>query len=96
MEHERLIAHNCSGYTEDNTLIKLPCKIGDIIYFLNWYKKPVRIEEFKVDHFTVCSDGINAECYDAKDMNDYTLYTVKEEDIILTKVEAEKKLEEQK
>ena len=38
---------------ENGELVELPCKEGDIVYFVNWRRQPPRIEAFKVDHLEV-------------------------------------------
>ncbi len=38
---------------ENGTLIELPCKIGDTVYFVNKYRPMPRIEKFSVSYFEV-------------------------------------------
>lgn len=71
---------------ENGTLIELPCKVGDTIYFANHYRPIPRIEEHKVYSFSFGKDGLFL--YIGFD----TVISVN--DICLTKAEAEKKLEE--
>lgn len=72
---------------ESGKMIRLPCKVGDIVYYVNKYKKT--IEECEVLGFTLTSNytvlvriGIQVFLY--------------ENEIILTKAEAEAKLKELK
>lgn len=43
---------------ENGTLIELPCKVGDTIYFANHYRPTPRIEEYKVYSFSFGKEGL--------------------------------------
>ena len=74
---------------ENGTLIELPCKVGDKVYYVNEYRPTPRIEEYKVYTFT----------FDFKHEivlmveNGYGFY---KNQIFLTRAEAEKKLKDLK
>ena len=72
---------------ENGTLIELPCKVGDIVYYVNKYKKT--IEEYEVLGFTLTRN------YTVLVEIGIEMFLYKNE-IILTKAEAEKKLAELK
>lgn len=79
---------------EAGTLIELPCKEGDIVYFVNWYRPTPRIEAFKVDHLEVNKNYIYVACYDFENEYNYSMYRMNSKDISFTKAEAEKRVEE--
>ncbi len=81
---------------ENGTLVELPCKEGDIVYFVNWHRYPPRIEAFKVDHLEVNKNYIRVACYDFENEYDYSMYRFDSKDISFTKDEALKKLKELK
>lgn len=81
---------------ENGTLVELPCKEGDIVYFVNWYRPTPRIEAFKVDHLEVNKNYIRVACYDFENEDNYSMYRIDSKDISLTKDEALKKLKELK
>lgn len=81
---------------ENGTLVELPCKEGDIVYFVNWYRHPPRIEAFKVDHLEVNKNYIRVACYDFENEYDYSMYRFDGKDISVSKEEALKKLKELK
>mgnify|MGYP004687478229 FL=1 len=81
---------------ENGTLVELPCKEGDIVYFVNWHRHPPRIEAFKVDHLEVNKNYIRVACYDFENEYDYSMYRIDSKDISFTKDEALKKLKELK
>lgn len=76
---------------ENGTLVELPCKEGDIVYFVNWYRHPPRIEAFKVDHLEVNKNYIRVACYDFENEYDYSMYRFDSKDISFSKEEALKK-----
>lgn len=73
---------------EDGTLVELPCKEGDIVYFVNWYRPTPKIEAFKVDHLEVEKNHIRVACYDFENEDNYSMYRIDSKDISLTKEEA--------
>lgn len=77
---------------ENGTLVELPCKEGDIVYFVNWRRHPPRIEAFKVDHLEVNKNYIRVACYDFENEYDYSMYRFDGKDISFSKEEALKKL----
>ena len=79
---------------EAGTLVELPCKEGDIVYFVNWYRPIPRIEAFKVDHLEVNKNYIYVACYDFENEYNYSMYRMNSKDISFTKAEAEKRVEE--
>lgn len=81
---------------ENGTLVELPCKEGDIVYFVNWHRQPPRIEAFKVDHLEVNKNYIHVACYDFENEYDYSMYRIDSKDISFSKEEALKKLKELK
>lgn len=81
---------------EDGTLVELPCKEGDIVYFVNWYRHPPRIEAFKVDHLEVNKNYIRVACYDFENEYDYSMYRIDSKDISFSKEEAEEALKNKK
>lgn len=81
---------------ENGTLVELPCKEGDIVYFVNWLRPTPRIEAFKVDHLEVNKNYIRVACYDFENEDNYSMYRIDSKDISFTKDEALKKLKELK
>lgn len=81
---------------ENGTLVELPCKAGDIVYFASWYRPIPRIEAFKVDHLELHKNYICVACYDFENEDDYSLYRIDSKDISFSKEEALKKLKELK
>lgn len=81
---------------ENGTLVELPCKEGDIVYFVNWYRHPPRIEAFKVDHLEVNKNYIRVACYDFENEYDYSMYRIDSKDISFSKEEAEEALKNKK
>lgn len=81
---------------ENGTLVELPCKAGDIVYFASWYRPTPRIDAFKVDHLELHKNYICVACYDFENEDDYSLYRIDSKDISFTKDEALKKLKELK
>lgn len=81
---------------ENGTLVELPCKEGDIVYFVNWHRHPPRIEAFKVDHLEVNKNYIRVACYDFENEYDYSMYRFDGKDISFSKEEAEEALKKYK
>ena len=81
---------------EDETLVELPCKEGDIVYFVNRYRPTLRIETFKVDHLEVKKNYIRAACYDFENEDDCSMYRIDSKDISFSKEEAEEALKKYK
>ena len=81
---------------ENGTLVELPCKEGDIVYFVNWHRHPPRIEAFKVNHLEVNKNYIYVACYDFENEYDYSMYRFDSKDISFSKDEALKKHKELK
>ena len=81
---------------EKGLLIELPCKEGDIVYFVNWYRPTPRIEAFKVNHLEVNKNYIYVACYDFENEDNYSMYRMDSKDISFSKEEALKKLKELK
>lgn len=75
---------------EQGTLIELPCKVGDTVYFIVQYIKPF-IEEYVVDGIEIGRENY-LRCYH-KHKKGYAYFMF--EQIFLTKAEAEKRLKEQ-
>lgn len=78
---------------ENGMLVELPCKEGDIVYFVNWHRHPPRIEAFKVDHLEVNKNYIRVACYDFENEDNYSMYRIDSKDISFSKEEALKKIE---
>ena len=81
---------------ENGTLVELPCKEGDIVYFVNWYRPTPRIEAFQVDHLEVNKNYIRVACYDFENEYDYSMYRIDSKDISFSKEEAEEALKNKK
>ena len=81
---------------ENGTLVELPCKEGDIVYFVNWHRHPPRIEAFKVYHLEVNKNYIRVACYDFENEYDYSIYRFDSKDISFSKEEAEEALKKLK
>ena len=76
---------------ENGTLIELPCKVGDTVYFIVQYIKPF-IEECVVDGIEIGRENY-LRCY-YKHKKGFAYFRF--EQILLTKAEAEAKLKELK
>ena len=91
---------NCLAELEDKiengTLVELPCKEDDIVYFVNWYRPTPRIEAFKVNHLEVNKNHIYVACYDFENEDDYSMYRIDSKDISFSKEEAEEALKKYK
>lgn len=84
---------------ENGTLVDLPCKVGDTLYFVNEYRPTPRIETFIVSHFEITADThyIVAKCYDKEDNRvRYSKYSLSlpNEDTFFIEAEAEARLQE--
>lgn len=81
---------------EKGLLIELPCKEGDIVYFVNWCRPTPIIEAFKVDHLEVNKNYIRVACYDFENEDNYSMYRIDSKDISFSKEEAEEALKKYK
>lgn len=58
---------------ENKMLMELPCKIGDTIYYANFFTSPPRIEEYVVTGIKIYANELlhkistEIECYPVKD-----------------------------
>lgn len=79
---------------ENGTLIELPCKVGDVLYYVNKYETTPRIEENKVHTIEIyeCMDGLTIRIW----TQNGTFYADKMPNVFPTKTEAEAKLKELK
>lgn len=77
---------------EQGTLIELPCKVGDVLYYVNKYEPTPRIEENKVHTIEIyeCRDGLTIRIW----TQNGTFYADKMPNVFKTKSEAEAKLKE--
>jgi hypothetical protein len=77
---------------EQGTLIELPCKVGDTLYYVNKYIPTPRIEENKVHTIEIyeCMDGLTIRIW----TQNGTFYADKMPNVFLTKAEAEQRLKE--
>ena len=79
---------------ENGTLIELPCKVGDVLYYVNKYETTPRIEENKVHTIEIyeCMDGLTIRIW----TQNGTFYADKMPNVFPTKPEAQAKLRELK
>lgn len=79
---------------EQNVLIKLPCKVGDVLYYVKKYEPTPRIEENKVHTIEIyeCRDGLTIRIWTQNGI----FYADKMPNVFLTKAEAEAEVEELK
>ena len=79
---------------EPGTLIELPCKVGDMLYYVDKYRPTPRIEENIVHTIEMfeARDGFNIRIW----TQNGTFYANKMPNVFLTKAEAEQKLKELK
>ena len=79
---------------ENGTLVELPCKVGDVLYYVNKYGTTPRIEENKVHTIEIyeCMDGLTIRIW----TQNGTFYADKMPNVFPTKAEAEAKLRELK
>ena len=83
---------------ENGTLVFLPCKIGDKVWFVNKYRTMKQIESYTVDAIQIKSDKIMLEVHITECPDKYGIipgYTFGQ-DVFRTKEAAEKALEEMK
>ena len=75
---------------ENGTLVELPCKVGDVLYYVNKYETTPRIEENKVHTIEIyeCMDGLTIRIW----TQNGTFYADKMPNVFPTKAEAEAKL----
>ena len=75
---------------DNGTLVELPCKVGDVIYYVNKYETTPRIEENKVHTIEIyeCMDGLTIRIW----TQNGTFYADKMPNVFPTKAEAEAKL----
>lgn len=75
---------------EQNVLIKLPCKVGDVLYYVKKYEPTPRIEENKVHTIEIyeCRDGLTIRIWTQNGI----FYADKMPNVFLTKAEAEAEL----
>lgn len=69
---------------ENGTLVELPCKIGDTVYYIDSFWKPPRLKEYEVYGFFISKSGVYIEV-------GFGMCITKNE-IFLTKAEAEAEL----
>lgn len=79
---------------DNGTLTELPCKVGDVLYYVNKYETTPRIEENKVHTIEIyeCMDGLTIRIW----TQNGTFYADKMPNVFPTKAEAEAKLKELK
>ena len=73
---------------ENRTLIDLPCKVGDTVWWVNGYRTVPRIEEYKILALTIAKDNkiyLRVE---------YGHFTFEVDELCFTKEQAEAKLKE--
>lgn len=46
---------------ENGTLVELPCKVGDTVYYIDRYWKPARLKEYEVYGFFISKSGVYIE-----------------------------------
>lgn len=93
--------HELETKIEDKTLVELPCKIGDTIYYVNIYRPTPIIQEYVVTGIRIFASEVfhkiitEIECYPVKDgpcsNGKYTFY---DSDIFTTEIKAKQRLEE--
>lgn len=76
---------------ENRTLIELPCKIGDIIYYANPYCDLLKIRKFKVTCISITATYIRIICCNAENEHDISNYYFSSDEINFTEAEAEAK-----
>ena len=75
---------------EQGTLIELPCKVGDLIYFVS---KKNGIQWTTINEIKIHIDFTGIVCIEVRD-DDYKWHTVNNRTVFLTREEAEKRLKE--
>lgn len=81
---------------ENGTLIELPCKIGDTLYFVNEYRPTPQIRDFNVSYFEVTAYDrpIVAVCHDKNyERNARYSFKLPDKNVFFTKSEAEARLQ---
>jgi len=93
--------HELETKIEDKTLVELPCKVGDAIYFVNIYRPTPRIEKYIVTGIKIFANeplhkiSTQIECYPVKDgLCSFGKYTFNDSDIFTTETKAKQRLEE--
>ena len=71
---------------ENGTLIELPCKKGDTVYYIDKYWQSPRIEEFEVSGFVMNNKN------ELLILVAYGIFCMSQDEIFLTKAEAEAEL----
>lgn len=83
---------------ENGTLVELPCKIGDTVYFVNRYRPTPRIEKFSVSYFEVTAyeQPVVVVCYNNDCTRKHARYSFQfpDKDVFFTEAEAETRLRE--
>ena len=77
---------NIADYLLANGVIVPPCKVGDKVYLILLHEK---VEEFDVAGFCLYPTGLFVQIY-----YDHQVYSIKTDNVFLTKEEAEEKLKE--
>lgn len=81
---------------ENGTLIELPCKIGDTLYFVNEYRSTPQIRNFNVSYFEVTAYDrpIVAVCHDKNyERNVRYSFKLPDKNVFFTEFEAEARLQ---
>ncbi len=93
--------HELETKVEDKTLVELPCKIGDTIYYANIFAPTPRIEEYIVTGIKIFTNELlhkistQIECYPVKDGPcSFGKYTFNDSDIFTTETKAKQRLGE--
>lgn len=83
---------------EKGTLVFLPCKVDDTVYFVNRWSSIPRIEAWHISAIEITSDGIEIGAYRISNQNQKGLFRVAGfgNEVFITKEAAEKALEELK
>lgn len=81
---------------ENGTLVFLPCKVDDTVYFVNRWSSIPRIEAWHISAIEITSDGIEIGAYRISNQNQKGLFRVAGfgNEVFITKEAAEKALEE--
>lgn len=85
---------------ENKMLMEMPCKIGDTIYYANFFTSPPRIEEYVVTGIRIYANELlhkistQIECYPVKDGPcSFGKYTFNDSDIFTSRAKAKKEME---
>jgi hypothetical protein len=76
---------------ENGTLVELPCKVGDTLYYVNMYASTPRIEANFVHTIEMFEEGITGELTLRIWTQDGVFYSDNMPNVFKTKSEAEKK-----